>query len=255
MHERRRPVLEAAQRLHAPVDDGDLERPEERRSTATASTGSRRSAPAFAPAAADELAERGRRSPGRRSRSGCRTSRRPRPPGSAPGGWRRAARRRRGRSTGNGMPYFGPAWPVSSIGSSTIMLAEGDGEDGLLPVHAERDQAGGEGPAEGCCAPCRSTAPRSCTSSSCARRPGRDAGPRWRRGCRRGRPRGRARPGRRRGWTGRSAVSRGSGFGHGQANQGRRERPCGRPWGVRTVGGPRGRPRPSAEGRGSHRRP
>ena len=165
-HEGRRPVLEAADRLHAPVDDGDLEHPEEDEATATGSTGSRRSAPAFGPAVAEELPGQDEDRLRRRSRSGCRTSRRPPPPGSAAGRLAPRTPNEARAKTGKGMPYLGPACPVSSIGTSTMTLASAMVKTACFQSMPSGDQAGSEGPGRGCCGPCRPTAPRSCTWSS-----------------------------------------------------------------------------------------
>ena len=109
-------------------------------------------------------------------------------------------------------------------------VGQGDGEDRLLPVHAEGDQAGGERSSEGCCGPCRPTGPRSCTSSSV--RFGDGYGQQVLVGeadCRRGRPRGRARPGRTSRRTGLSADAVGtvSVMGRPIRGGGIGERPCG----------------------------
>ena len=122
-HEGRGPVLDRAQQVHAAVDDEDVEPPEEQEATATRWWCGRRSRRPAAWA-----------SPGRsRVKNVCSAS----PPIQA---WmpnqpqatsarmqrrqvrRRWCRRRRGRSTGNGMPYFVPGCEFSRIGISTIVL-------------------------------------------------------------------------------------------------------------------------------------
>ena len=122
-HEGRGPVLEAAQGLHAPVDDGQFERPEERRSRATASRGSPPIVPGVAPSCRRRSCPAGSRSPAADPGLDAEPAAGDAPPGSAPGRLAPRSPKEARARTGNGMPYLGPACPVSSIGSSTITLA------------------------------------------------------------------------------------------------------------------------------------
>ena len=81
------------------------------------------------------------RSPGRRSRSGCRTSRRPPARAAAPARSRRGCRTRRAPAPGTGCRSASRRARSSTIGTQHDQVAEQDGEDRLPPVHAAADQA------------------------------------------------------------------------------------------------------------------
>ena len=106
--ERGGPALEPLDRLHAPQDDDHVEGPEDREAeprgprlggrVTDAERDRRRVGPPGGVAVSAGAAHRRRRTaPCRRSRSGCRTSRRPRRRASGPAGWRHRCRTTRAR--------------------------------------------------------------------------------------------------------------------------------------------------------------
>ena len=134
--EGRRPVLEAADRLHAPVDDARPGAPRRARTTATWSRRSRRSS-RRRPSRRRSACRRGSRSPRRRSRSGCRTSRRP--PAPAPAAGRLAPRRPKEARAKHreGDAVLGSRVAGEQHRHQHDQVGQGDGEHRLLPVHAD----------------------------------------------------------------------------------------------------------------------
>ena len=137
--EGRRPVLEAAQRLHAPVDDGESRAPRRARSDShMRPRRGRRSAPAFAQPSPKSLPSEEVDRPRRRSRSGCRTSRRP-PARPDQRGQVGAAQAEGGAGEDReGDAVLRSRVPGEQHRDQHDEVGQGDGEDRLLPVHAER---------------------------------------------------------------------------------------------------------------------
>ena len=153
-HERRGPVLDVPQQVHAAVDDEDVQRPRTAGTRATRSWCGRRSRRRAASA-----------SPGRRlvksvwSASPPIQAWMPNQPQAtsariSAGTFEPSVPYAARAKTGNGMPYFVPGCELSRIGTQHDHVAEQDRDQRLPPVHARRRSGPTPACRWGCSAPC-----------------------------------------------------------------------------------------------------